>query len=214
VGTRNFEVFEIATLCLLVAVTLASKITVARLLLVPFFGAFVIAYGWSISRGEPLEWQRWTAVSLFVAAAASDGLDGWVARRFNQISDFGAFIDPLADKALMLTAIATLSMVDWAPEGWRLPLWFAALVVARDCIILGGIRILHSAGRRVKIQPHWIGKVCTFTQMVAIGWVMLQIIPLSPVYPAAVAGFFTVWSAIIYIRQGWRILRIQPPLAH
>ncbi len=206
----NFQVSGPPVLCLIVLVTFASKITVTRLLLVPFFGAFSIAYGLGVRDGNPLEWQRWTALGIFVTSAASDGIDGWVARRFDQMSEFGAFLDPIADKALLLTAIVTLTLVDWGPGGWRLPLWFAAVVILRDCIILGGIRILYSAHRKVKIAPHWSGKVCTFTQMVAIAWVMLKVIPLPPSWPCAVAAVFTLWSAIIYIREGMRILK-QPP---
>lgn len=187
--------------------TFASKITIARICLVPVFAGLAIYYGQTVRSGEPVEALRWWALAVFVTAAASDGIDGWVARRFNQCSKFGAYIDPIADKALLLTGVLVLSFVDWGAPGWRLPLWFAAIVVLRDCIILGGIKILYVNHRSVKIAPHWTGKVCTVTQMFAIGWVMLRVVPVSPIYPSAVAAFFTVWSSVIYIRQGQRILR-------
>ncbi len=187
--------------------TFASKITIARICLVPVYAVLAFYYGHTVKIGQPEESLRWWALGVFVVAASTDGVDGWVARRFNQCSKFGAFIDPIADKALLLTGVITLSLVDWGAPGWRLPLWFAALVILRDCIILGGIRILWDHHRKVKFAPHWTGKVCTVTQMFAIGWVMLRVTDISPVYPCIVAGMFTVWSSIAYIRQGQRILR-------
>ena len=187
--------------------TFASRITITRTLMVPVFAVLALAYGHSVKSGHPDEALRWWALGVFVAAAAGDGIDGWIARHFNQRSKFGAFIDPIADKALLLTAVITLSLVDWGAPGWRLPLWFAAIVVLRDCIILGGIKILYVNHREVKIVPHWTGKITTVAQMFAIGWVMLRVTDVSPVYPCAVAAFFTIWSSIAYIRQGQRILR-------
>ena len=187
--------------------TFASKITIARICLVPVYVALAFYYGHSVKSGQPDESLRWWALGVFVLAASSDGIDGWVARRFNQCSKFGAYIDPIADKALLLAGVITLSLVDWGAPGWRLPLWFAAIVVLRDCIILGGIKILYVNHREVKIVPHWTGKITTVAQMFAIGWVMLRVTDVTPAYPCAVAAFFTIWSSIAYIRQGQRILR-------
>ena len=190
--------------------TLASKITIARILLVPVFAVLAVSYGRSVETGNPDEHLRWWALAVFVTASATDGVDGWIARRFNQRSKFGAFIDPIADKSLLLTGVVTLSLVDWGAVGWRLPLWFAALVVMRDCVILGGILILYSGRRKVAIAPHWSGKVCTVAQMFALGWVMLRVVWFPPFWPCVAAGFFTVWSAVAYVRQGLGILRAQP----
>lgn len=187
--------------------TFASKITIARICLVPVFAVLAVCYGFSVADGRPEESLRWWALGVFVFAASTDGVDGWVARRFNQCSKFGAFIDPIADKALLLTGVIVLSLVDWGEPGWRLPIWFAAVVILRDCVILGGIRILWNHRREVKFAPHWSGKICTVTQMFALGWVMLRVTNLSPIYPCAVAAFFTLWSAVAYIRQGQEILR-------
>lgn len=186
--------------------TFASKITLARLLLVPVFAVLAIYYGHSVADGAPVEWLRWTALTAFVTAAASDGIDGWIARRFNQRSKFGAIIDPIADKSLLLTAIITLTLVDWGPNNWHLPLWFTALVIVRDCIILGGILVLQFTGHQVQISPQWSGKICTVAQMVALGWIMLKWVPFSPIYPCVVAAACTVWSGVDYVRQGLRIL--------
>jgi len=174
---------------------------------VPVYAFFALWYGRTVASGQPDESLRWWALGIFIAAAASDGIDGWIARRFNQISKFGAFIDPIADKALLLTGVITLSLVDWGEDDWGLPLWFAVIVILRDCIILGGIKILWKNHREVKFAPHWSGKICTASQMIAIGWVMLKVVDLSPVYPCLIATVFTVWSMLAYLRQGWRILQ-------
>lgn len=187
--------------------TFASKITVTRILMVPVFAALALAYGSSVASGVPDEVLRWWALGVFVAAAGSDGIDGWVARRFNQISKFGAFIDPIADKALLLTGVITLSLVDWGVPGWRLPWWLAAIVVLRDCIILGGIGVLWKNRREVKIAPHWSGKLTTVAQMFALGWVMLRVVDVPPFWPCLVAAVFTLWSAVEYVRHGLVILR-------
>jgi cardiolipin synthase (CMP-forming) len=187
--------------------TFASKITLTRLLLVPVFAVFAIYYARSIENGIGNESLRITALIIFIVAATSDALDGFVARHFNQRSKFGAFIDPIADKTLLLTGIITLSLIDWGDPGWRLPLWFTALVIVRDVVIIGGIKILWLNQLKVRVKPHWTGKVCTVTQMIAAGWVMLRIIPFSPSIPCAIAGFFTLWSGIAYFRQGLQILQ-------
>ena len=187
--------------------TLASKITLTRLFLVPVFVVLCLYYSRSIQEGNPLEWLRLAALAVFVTAAVSDALDGFIARHFNQRSAFGAMIDPIADKTLLLTGITTLSLIDWGSTGWRIPLWFSALVIVRDCVIIGGLCILWYCKVKVKIDPHWSGKVCTFTQMVALAWVMLRMVAVSPMYACGVAGFFTVWSGVAYVRQGWRLLQ-------
>jgi len=180
--------------------------------MVPAFAALALAYGHTVTTGHPDETLRWWALGVFVTAAASDGIDGWIARFFNQRSKFGAFIDPIADKTLLLSGVITLSLVDWGLDGWRLPAWFAVIVVLRDGIILGGIRWLYHKRRAVHIAPHWTGKVCTVTQMFALGWVMLKVVLYPPTWPCAVAAVFTVWSAITYVRKGLIILR-HPPAA-
>ncbi len=186
--------------------TLASKITLARILLVPVFAVLAIYYGQSVAAGVPREALRWGALAAFVIASASDGVDGWIARRFNQRSALGAVLDPIADKSLLLTAFITLTAVEWGPDNWRLPVWMTALVLARDGVILGGIALLHFSGHKVRIAPSWTGKVCTFTQMFALGWVMLKVVPFSPLYPCLAAALFTVWSGVDYVLEGLRIL--------
>lgn len=187
--------------------TFATKLTVLRLCLVPVFAFLAISYGLGTAAGAPDETLRWAALGVFVTAAVTDGIDGWIARRFNQISDLGAFLDPIADKALVLSALLILTFFDWGVEGWRIPVWFAAIVVLRDCVILAGIRVMWSARKEVKIRPHWTGKACTFSLFVVLGWVMLRVTELSPNYPCAFTAVFILLSMAQYIRQGMRIMR-------
>lgn len=175
--------------------------------MVPVFAVLALAYGHSVQTGRPDESLRWWALGVYITAAASDGLDGWIARRFNQRSAFGAYIDPIADKALLLTGVVTLALVDWGADGWRLPAWFAVIVVLRDALILIGVKWLQCTHRAVTIAPHWSGKICTVTQMFALGWVMLKLVTIPPTWPCLVAAVFTGWSAVIYFRQGLAILR-------
>ena len=98
--------------------TLANRITIFRLLLIPVFVVLAAQYGQSVTAGAPREWQRLAAVCVFLLAAATDALDGWIARHFNQRSRLGSIIDPLADKGLMLAAIVTLSATGWSAKRW------------------------------------------------------------------------------------------------
>ena len=186
--------------------TFATQITLFRLLLVPVYCVLAIEYGESIKHGSPHELLRWLAVGIFILAAALDGLDGWIARKCNQQSLLGSILDPLTDKALLLTGLITMTFVDWGQD-WHLPTWFIALVIVRDIEIIVGIWILYFLNRRVPINPHWTGKVCTVTQMIALGWVMLKLFNISPVYPTILAAVFTVLSGIAYFQEGLRQLR-------
>lgn len=191
--------------------TLASKITLGRIALVPVFAIYVARYGMSIAAGQPREDLRWTALGLFIVASATDGVDGWIARHWNQRSKFGAFIDPLADKFLLITAILMLSIFPWGTDDWRMPPWFATLVITRDLLIGLGIFLVKRGARKVHYEPHWTGKVCTVTQMTAIGWVMLKFDRLPPLYPCLLAAVFTLWSAVSYYQEAVRQLRTASP---
>ena len=189
--------------------TTANKITVIRILMIPAFVTMAIYYGQSIERGEPLEWQRFTAIIIFLVAAVSDGLDGYVARRYNQRSALGVILDPIADKGLLLSGIITLSISNWSrvdPEYGRFPTWFPVLVITRDAVILVGSAVLHLLNGKVQVKPTWTGKVATFFQMAAIAWVMLQLRFFPLIYVVAAAGFFTLVSGVIYVTDGFRQL--------
>ena len=186
--------------------TIATHITLFRILLVPVFAVLAVYYARSFDSPPPDERFRWWAVGVFVLASVSDGVDGFIARRFHQRSRLGAVLDPLADKLLVLTAVITLSAVQWG-EGWSIPVWFSGLVIAREAIILGGVALLHFLGHQVHVSPHWTGKASTALLMITLAWVMLKFIPFDPIYPTSVAAGFLVLSGIVYSRQGLRQLQ-------
>jgi CDP-diacylglycerol--glycerol-3-phosphate 3-phosphatidyltransferase len=194
------------------AMTTANKITVVRILMIPAFVAMAIYYGESVKRGEPLEWQRFAAIAIFILAAMSDGLDGYVARQYNQRSKLGVILDPIADKGLLLSGIITLSLTSWnefEPESGKFPVWFPVLVISRDAILLVGTLVLYLLNGKVHVKPHWTGKIATVLQMVAIGWVMLQLHIVPVLYVVLAAGAFTMVSGIIYVTDGVRQLQVE-----
>jgi cardiolipin synthase len=189
--------------------TTANKITVVRILMIPVFVTLAIYYGESIQEGKPQDWMRFTAVAVFLIAAISDGLDGYVARRYNQRSSLGMILDPIADKGLLLSGIITLSISNWSqvdPNYGRFPTWFPVLVITRDVVILVGSAVLHILNGKVRVRPSWTGKVATVLQMAAIAWVMLQLHFLPLLYVVVAAGLFTLVSGMIYVRDGVRQL--------
>jgi CDP-diacylglycerol--glycerol-3-phosphate 3-phosphatidyltransferase len=193
--------------------TTANKITVARILMIPAFVTMAIYYGQSIQRREPLEWQRFTAIIIFLVAAVSDGLDGYIARRYKQHSSLGVILDPIADKGLLLSAIITLSISNWSetdPDYGKFPAWFPVLVITRDAVILVGAIILHYfIGNKMRVKPNWTGKVATVCQMCAIAWVMLQLHFLPLIFVVIVAGVFTLVSGTVYVMDGVRQLQAE-----
>ena len=192
--------------------TTANKITVVRILMIPAFVTMAIYYGQSIQRGAPLEWQRFTAIAIFLIAAVSDGLDGYIARRYKQRSELGAILDPIADKGLLLSGIITLSITNWSeldPDYGRFPAWFPVLVITRDAVILVGAVVLHLLNGKVDVKTNWTGKVATVCQMCAIAWVMLQLHFLPLLFVVICAGAFTLASGAIYVMYGVRQLQAE-----
>ena len=153
-----------------------------------------------------------TAILIFLVASISDGLDGYVARRYNQRSSLGVILDPIADKGLLLSGIITLSISNWSkvdPEYGRFPVWFPVLVISRDAVILVGTAVLYFLVGHVKVKPNWTGKVATVLQMIAIAWVMLQLQWVPLIWVVAAAGLFTLISGIVYVLEGVRQLQAE-----
>lgn len=193
--------------------TTANKITITRILLIPVFVLMAIYYGQSVQHGHPKDWQRFVAIFVFLIASASDGLDGYIARHYNQRSQLGVILDPIADKGLLLAGIITLSFSNWHYE---FPLWFPVLVITRDVVIVSGSLMLHLIAGKVDIKPSWIGKTATFLQMAAISLVLLQLNLFETSVtlfgetfqvefldiPVMLAGLFTLVSGIGYVMNG------------
>ena len=134
--------------------TIPNLITILRLLLVPIV---VVA----INQGQ------WAAAfGVFALAGISDGVDGFIARRFDMRTEFGAYIDPLADKALLVSIYVTLSVVN------VLPGWIAIIVVSRDLMILAAIVVSRLMERPVAIRPLLVSKLNTAAQIAFAGLVL------------------------------------------
>ena len=184
--------------------TVANQITLVRILTIPVFVAMAVYYGQGLQAGEPQEWQRWAAIALFALAAASDALDGFVARCFNQHTRLGQILDPIADKGLLLAGLITLTFSNWR---YQFPLWFPLLVISRDAVLVFGAVLLDFINGKVNVKPSWFGKTATVFQMAAIGMAMLH--PEFGWMNALVlaAGAFTLVSGIGYVIDGMRQLQ-------
>jgi CDP-diacylglycerol--glycerol-3-phosphate 3-phosphatidyltransferase len=183
--------------------TLANKITIFRILLIPVFIWVTLDYIRDHQRGQGAEWERGLACAVFALAAISDGVDGYIARRYKQKTELGSFLDPLADKTLLVSALILLSVrfKDGTPFA-QLPLWFPVLVVSRDLILLAGTLLIHMLTGKVAARPRVVGKCATFFQMITLGWVLLKIDRPSYLWPLYAAGFFTLVSGLWYVFDG------------
>lgn len=138
----------------LIDVNLPNLITLARILLVP-----VIV--WAIAANHML-----VAFILFLAAGVSDAVDGFLAKRFGMKSDLGAYLDPLADKVLIVSIYVTLGI------SGAIPRWLVILVVSRDLMIIGAVLLSWLVGRPVVVRPLLVSKLNTVAQILLAGFVL------------------------------------------
>ena len=178
--------------------SLADKLSVLRIFLIPFFVAFLV-----YSRSH--EYLKMVAVGVFVVAVLSDFFDGLVARIKKEKSDIGKVIDPLADKLLLLTAFLSLHILKFG-----IPLWVILVVVSRDLIILLGVMILNFMKIEVPISPSVWGKLTTFFQMATILSVLLGLVISRYIW--SLACIFTIISGLLYIKRGLVSLNSVNPL--
>ena len=175
--------------------TTANKITILRILLIPFFVVEVLYY---TKQGH--EVHRLLAIVSFAVAAICDGVDGYVARRFNQRSELGAILDPLADKLLLVSGIVVLSF-DHSPYLESVPLWLTGTILGRDVLILIGMLVIQLMVGKVKVQARILGKVATVLQMVVVLWIMLKwqenwlaALTLATAICTGISGLLYVWD--------------------
>lgn len=152
--------------------------------------------------------QNVLATALFVAAAITDWLDGWLARRWGQTSAFGAFLDPVADK--LIVCVALVMLVDHH----RVDAIVAAIIVGRELTISALREWMAQVGARASVAVHSIGKFKTVAQLVAIPMLLYdgRLGGLFHTRPLGtwliwVAAVLTVWSMLYYLRQAWPVLR-------
>jgi len=183
--------------------TWANRITIGRILLIPVFVGVLLYYAATDRAGTPDERLRIAAFVIFLVAAISDGVDGYLARHWNQRSRLGAVLDPLADKLLVFSALLSLSLVTYRSIP-PFPLWFCILIISRDAMLAIGALTLRYLHHHVEVRPHWTGKVATALVFVTICAALLKLPWITPL--AWAGGLFTFASAVFYVRDGLRQL--------
>ena len=173
--------------------TTASKITLVRVAMIPVYMVFMY-----LSAGEPGLWM-WLALGVFILASLTDYVDGQIARKCNQVSDFGKFLDPLADK--LLTIAAMTMFCEWG----AFPAWALMIVLTREFAVTD-LRLV-AAGNGTVIAAGWSGKVKTASTM--IGLCVMMAFPTVPVLSwivMLVIVVTTVYSGVEYFIQNWKCL--------
>ncbi len=175
---------------------LPNKLTVGRMILVPFLVLFLLT-GWG---GEA---NRWICLVIFCGASITDWFDGKIARKHNLITNFGKFMDPLADKLLVCSAM--ICMIELG----RLPAWIVVIIIGREFII-SGFRLI-AAENNVVIAANYWGKFKTASQMVMIILLILDLPQLSVVTQIFVwlSLALTVISLCTYLAENRKVLSMQ-----
>ena len=196
--------------------TLPTALTLLRIVLIPVLVlVFYLPHGWT----------NFASAFVFALAAVTDWLDGWIARRYDMHSAFGAFLDPVADKLMVSTALFLI--VQGHPSAW-MALW-AAVIVGREIAVSALREWMAEIGQRARVSVATVGKIKTVVQMVAVTCLLYSITPESGdaarahVEPwmgeaifhigdwlLAAAALLTLWSGYEYLRAAWPSLRADP----
>ena len=188
--------------------TVPTMLTLLRIVLIPVL--VLVFY-------LPFRWTNFLAAAIFAFASITDWLDGWIARRYDQYSAFGAFLDPVADKLMVATALFLI--VQAHPTPW-MALW-AAVIVGREIAVSALREWMAELGQRAKVSVATVGKIKTVVQMVALICLLYALRPDRPVYVdpwmgdavfvigdwlLAAAALLTLWSGFEYLRAAWPTL--------
>lgn len=175
---------------------LPNKITMLRVIMIPFFALFMLT--------DVVGNSKYIAVAIFIIASLTDTLDGFIARKYNLVSNFGKFMDPLADKLLVSTALICFVSVPDNP----MPVWGVIVIISREFII-SGFRLV-AANEGIVLAASWWGKIKTTVQMVMsvllivnFDGEVIDIIENIFIY-AAIA--LTVISLVDYLIKNWKVL--------
>ncbi len=173
--------------------TTASKITLFRVVLIP---AMMVTL--SLSEGYRSVWM-WISLGIFVLGSVSDFLDGYIARHYNQVSDFGKFLDPLADKLL------TIAVMTMFTQWGRFSAWALMIVLTREFAVTG-LRLVAAPKGHV-IAAAWSGKIKTASTMVGlIVWMCFPANPVVGTIVGAIIVLTTVYSGVEYFIKNWNCL--------
>ena len=175
-----------------------NKLTIARVIMIPFFVAFLM-YDIVGSAG------KWVALAIFIIASLTDTLDGYLARKYHLVTNFGKFMDPLADKLLVCSALICFTATG------QLAAWITIIIIAREFII-SGFRLI-AADNGIVIAANYWGKFKTVSQMILI-ILMIMDLPYSAFQMliqifVVIAVVLTVVSLVDYIRKNKSVLSMQ-----
>lgn len=180
--------------------TLPTWLTLLRIVMIPVL--VLVFY-------LPYKWTNFASAAIFGLAALTDWLDGWIARRYDLQSAFGAFLDPVADK--LMVAVALFLIVQGHPTAW-MAVW-AAVIVGREIAVSALREWMAEIGQRAKVRVAVIGKVKTTAQMVALLCLLYSVAPHTPMqdiwmgiqvfhigdWTLAIASILTLWSGLQYL---------------
>ncbi|MCM1144023.1 MAG: CDP-diacylglycerol--glycerol-3-phosphate 3-phosphatidyltransferase [Blautia sp.] len=172
---------------------LPNKLTMFRVILIPFFVLFMLVEITSVD--------KWIALAIFIIASLTDLLDGKIARKYNLVTNFGKFMDPLADKLLVCSALICLVAMD------KIPAWMVIVIIAREFII-SGFRLIASDNGVVIAASYW-GKFKTTFQMVMICLLIADIEAISVLTTIVmwIAVLLTVISLIDYLVKNKDVMK-------
>lgn len=172
---------------------LPNKLTVLRVVLIPFFVVFMLV--------DILgAYDKWIALAIFIVASLTDLLDGKIARKYNLVTNFGKFMDPLADKMLVCSALICLTALD------KLPAWITIVIICRDFVI-SGFRLV-AADNGVVIAASYWGKYKTTFQMIMVCLLIADLAPLTLVTTIVtwIAVILTIVSLVDYLVKNRSVL--------
>lgn len=187
---------------------LPNKITVFRILLIPvFLILMLVPFPWgTISLpGVELETANFIGALIFIFAATTDWVDGYFARKYQLVTNFGKFLDPLADKLLVSAALIVLVEMNLAPS------WIVIVIISREFAVTGLRLILADKGEVV--AANMLGKIKTWTQIIAVSALLLENVFFEAIhFPFAtialwVALFFTIWSGCDYFYKNREVFK-------
>ena len=186
-------------------------LTMLRLLLLPVYLYLLLVAALT----EGAQGYRHWAIGLFCVMAATDKLDGWLARRLNQTSKLGAILDPIADKLVIMSSIVLLNFERLATPAYAIPMWVVAVVYGKDLVVgTGTVALLTTVGPNLDLKARWPGKIATAAQlaMVLVSLIGPDLTTAGYPVPRGVLQFVWVANAVIavvscvdYVTQGFRM---------
>lgn len=195
-----------------------NKLTIFRIVLIPFFMVFLL---YNVFGGEGEFWCRIVSAAIFIIASVTDFLDGYLARKNGQVTNFGKFMDPLADKFLIFGAIVAILASDFAISDGsvisgdvlhQVFLWSGIIVIFRELAVTS-MRLVVNNTSGIVVSANMLGKIKTNTQIVCVCCIILE--PILLPFCGNVISFiscivmtvFTVWSGLSYLKAYWPYIK-------